>query len=327
MDFAGPFASKMFLLVVDAHSKWPEVCIMSTTTASKTVTVLQEIFARYGLPQQLVSDNGPQFVAKEFSLFMQLNGVKHIRCALYHPASNGAVERMVQTMKQSLKAGLSQGVPVEQSLTKFLLQYRITPHAVTGASPSSLFLGRTIRTRLDLLHPDIGSRVQAKQLDRKAAVDAHRSMHQFAIGQHVMTQNFCNGARWIPGTVIDQTGPVSYRIRVQGGRVWRRHVDHLIEATGESVHSEQSQQNTDTEWNTMSSDDSAFRPPTPGQSDTAAQSNGQSESVTDAVSQDHDITDAETDVTNESTESPRYPSRQRRPSSRFKDFVDSQRMH
>jgi len=339
VDFAGPFAGKMFLLVVDAHSKWPEVCIMSTTTASKTVTVLREIFARYGLPQQLVSDNGPQFVAEEFSLFLKLNGVKHIRCAPYHPASNGAVERMVQTMKQSLKAGLIQGVPVEQSLTKFLLQYRVTPHAVTGASPSSLFLGRTIRTRLDLLHPDISSRVQGKQLDRKTVVDTHRRMRQLAVGQQVMTRDFYNGGRWIPGTVIDQTGPVSYRIRVQGGRIWRRHIDHMLEATDDGIHSKQSQQNTSTAWNTMPSDNSAVQPPTPGQSVTAeAQSNGQSESdtdivphgqsesVTDVVPQDQEITDPEADVADESTESPRYPTRQRRPPSRFKDFVDSQGM-
>jgi len=67
-----------------------------------------KFFAWYGLPQQLFSDNGPQFVAEEFFKFLHLNGVKHIRSALYHPAMNGAVEHMVQTMKQSLKAGLSQ---------------------------------------------------------------------------------------------------------------------------------------------------------------------------------------------------------------------------
>ena len=331
VDFAGPFAGKMFLLVVDAHSKWPEVCIMSTTTATKTVNVLREIFARYGLPQQLVSDNGPQFVAEEFSLFLKLNGVKHIRCAPYHPASNGAVERMVQTMKQSLKAGLSQGVPVEQGLMKFLLQYRITPHAVTGASPSSLFLGRTIRTRLDLLHPNIGSRVQAKQLHRKATVDTHRRLRQFAAGQHIMTRDFYNGARWIPGTVVDQTGPVSYRVRVQGGRVWRRHVDHLLEASGEGVHRDHLQQNADSELDVMPDSEldvmpgnnSALRPPTTGQSDTAAQADEQSEPVADADSQGHEVTDAGT----ESTESPRCPTRQRRPPPRFKDYVDSQGVH
>ena len=182
VDFAGPFSGRMFLLIVDSHSKWPEIQIMSTTTASKTVSVLREVFARYGLPQQLVSDNGPQFIAEEFSEFLRLNGVKHIRSAPYHPATNGAVERMVQTMKQSLKAGVSQGIPVEQSLMKFLLHYRITPHAVTGASPCSLFLGRNIRTRLDLLHPDIESRVQGKQLSQKAFVDQHRHMRHFTVG-------------------------------------------------------------------------------------------------------------------------------------------------
>ena len=101
VDFAGPFAGKMFLVMVDTHSKWPEVHIMSTTTATKTIAVLRDIFARYGLPQQLVSDNGPQFIAEEFSRLLRLNGVKHIKCAPYHPASNGAAERMVQTMKQS----------------------------------------------------------------------------------------------------------------------------------------------------------------------------------------------------------------------------------
>ena len=203
VDFAGPFSGRMFLLVVDAHSKWPEIQIMSTTTASKTISVLREVFARYGLPQQLVSDNGPRFVAEEFLVFLRSNGVKHIRSAPYHPATNGAIERMVQTMKQSLKAGLSQGIPVEQALMKFLLHYRITPHAVTGASPSSLFLGRNIRTRLDLLHPDIESRIQGKQLAQKALTDNHRRMRHFSVGKSVLTRDFYNGARWIPGTVVE----------------------------------------------------------------------------------------------------------------------------
>jgi len=67
-------------------------------------------------------------------MFLRSNGLKHIRCAPYHLASNGAAERMVQTIKQSLKAGISQGIPLEQSLMKFLLQYRITPHVITGVS-------------------------------------------------------------------------------------------------------------------------------------------------------------------------------------------------
>ena len=89
VDFLGPFLGKMFFLVIDAHSKWPEVSIMPSTTAGQTINVLKEMFARFGIPQQLVSDNGPQFISDEFKQFMIANGVKHIKSSPYHPASKG----------------------------------------------------------------------------------------------------------------------------------------------------------------------------------------------------------------------------------------------
>ena len=104
VDFAGPFLGKSFLVVVDAHSKWPEVFEMSSTTALKTIATLRHLFAAYGLLEQLVSNNGPQFTSEEFQIFVKQNGVKHIRCAPYHPSSNGAAERFVQTFKQVMKA-------------------------------------------------------------------------------------------------------------------------------------------------------------------------------------------------------------------------------
>eukprot|EP00731_Ephydatia_muelleri_P017067 Em0010g165a len=82
VDFAGPFQGKMFLLVVDAHSKWPEVVNMTTTSAQCTIEELRRMFASYGIPEQLVSDNGPQFVSGCFEEFMKMNGVKHIKCTL-----------------------------------------------------------------------------------------------------------------------------------------------------------------------------------------------------------------------------------------------------
>ena len=100
VDFAGPFYHQSFLIVVDAHSKWPEVIAMKSTTAVATIQELRRLFAAYGLPEQLVSDNGPQFVSSEFVNFLKGNGVKHIRCAPYHPSSNGAAERFVQTFKE-----------------------------------------------------------------------------------------------------------------------------------------------------------------------------------------------------------------------------------
>ncbi|KAJ8013449.1 hypothetical protein DPEC_G00029910 [Dallia pectoralis] len=79
VDFAGPFEDRMFLVMVDAHSKWPEVAIMKSTTAGKTIEKLGEVFSRFGSPLQLVSDNGPQLVSQEMTTFLQVNGVQHIR--------------------------------------------------------------------------------------------------------------------------------------------------------------------------------------------------------------------------------------------------------
>ena len=64
--YAGPFKDTMFLVVVDANSKWPEVIPMRSTTAAKSIEVLRNLFARFGIPEQIVSDNGPQFVSEEF---------------------------------------------------------------------------------------------------------------------------------------------------------------------------------------------------------------------------------------------------------------------
>ena len=74
-------------------------------TAHKTIEILRHIFASYGLPAQLVSDNGPQFIAKEFEEFMFKNGIKHITSAPYHPATNGLIKRFVQSFKREMEAG------------------------------------------------------------------------------------------------------------------------------------------------------------------------------------------------------------------------------
>ena len=68
IDFAGPFMNSMFLIVVDAYSKWPEVIPMKSTTAENTVTCLRRIFSRFGMPLHLVSDNGPQMMSEVFQI-------------------------------------------------------------------------------------------------------------------------------------------------------------------------------------------------------------------------------------------------------------------
>ena len=89
----------MYFLAVDAHSKWLEGFELSQTTTDKTIALLRHLFALYGVPDHTVSDNVSQFVAEEFAVFMKSNGVKHLCCSPYHPASNAAVERFVRPFK------------------------------------------------------------------------------------------------------------------------------------------------------------------------------------------------------------------------------------
>jgi len=70
VDYAGPFQGHMFV-IVDAHAKWPEVFVMNSTSTDKTIEVLRQVFAAYGLLEQLVSDNSPQFIVEEFTVFLK----------------------------------------------------------------------------------------------------------------------------------------------------------------------------------------------------------------------------------------------------------------
>ena len=133
-----------FLILIDSHSKWIEVKLMSSTTSAKTIEVLRGIFASYGLPKELVSDYGPQLASSEFCDFLKKNGVKHALVPAYHPASNGAAERSVQIVKSTLKKHLEaekSGHEVKRSLQQrlddFLLTYRITPQSTTGRAPAA----------------------------------------------------------------------------------------------------------------------------------------------------------------------------------------------
>ncbi|PIK46814.1 hypothetical protein BSL78_16313 [Apostichopus japonicus] len=91
IDFAELDSQHLFISV-DSYSKWVEAIPMYQTTTTKTIEVLRTIFASYGLPEEIVSDNGPQFTSEAFRNFMNNNGIKHSRVPPYHPASNGAAE-------------------------------------------------------------------------------------------------------------------------------------------------------------------------------------------------------------------------------------------
>ena len=85
------------LLLIDAYSKWPEVHAMSSTAVQVTVQQLRRIFATHGLLHMIISDNGPQFVSKEFKQFCSSRGIQHNNIAPHHPCSNSEAEQLVET--------------------------------------------------------------------------------------------------------------------------------------------------------------------------------------------------------------------------------------
>lgn len=107
---------------------------MKTTVASETEQKLRTVFATFGLPKTVFSDNGPPFISKQLEMFFQINGIDHITSPPYHPMSNGEAENMVKTFKNAIKAAMedhrNDNSPLETVISRFLLTYRNTPHTV-----------------------------------------------------------------------------------------------------------------------------------------------------------------------------------------------------
>ena len=109
------------------HSKWIEALPASTPSTYVTVELLRPLFAQFGLPETIVTDNGSCFTSEEFVYFLEQNTIKHITSAPYHLSTNGLAERVVQIIKKGLKK-VTHG-SVKSRLAKILLAYHTTPHA------------------------------------------------------------------------------------------------------------------------------------------------------------------------------------------------------
>ena len=233
VDYAGPFKGKMFLLVVDAYSKWLEVHATTSSTSTITIELLRKLFASLGLPEVVVSDNGTTFTSQEFADFMKNNGIRHVRSPPYHPSSNGLAERAVQTLKEGLRK--VQCGSLETRLSKFLLNYRITPHSSIGSSPAELMWGRTLRSKLDLLRPDIDHNAERATDRQKSSHDVHSSQRHFAVNETVYARNYGSGPQWLPGRIVSLQGNVMYCVWLLDNQEIVHHVDQLRQCltTGE----------------------------------------------------------------------------------------------
>ncbi|XP_055542898.1 uncharacterized protein K02A2.6-like [Wyeomyia smithii] len=210
IDFAGPVFDQYFLVVVDAHSKWPEVKIVQSPTTPAVTEFLDELFSRFGDPETVVSDNAP-----------------------YHPQSNGQAKRFVDTLKRSLMK-INEGEKIAKTLQVFLQTYRSTPsRTLQGKSPTELMLGRKMRTILSLLKPTQRQPATVNQKQNEQFNRKHGTVSRsFQTGDKVYAKVYtANKWIWSAGEVIEAIGNVNYNVllKVQHKRrkLIRSHANQL----------------------------------------------------------------------------------------------------
>ncbi|XP_041979500.1 uncharacterized protein K02A2.6-like [Aricia agestis] len=222
VDYLGPFNNKYYLIIIDAHSKWIEAERVSGTSAATLISSFRKIFARFGLPKRVVSDNGPPFTSAELAVYFKKNGIRHTLTAPYHPASNGAAENAVRSVKRALKKAIVDNVDDDTALSRFLFTYRNTTHSTTGREPAVALLGRRLRGRLDLLRPDTEELVRDRQVVSERRRDARS--RTVVPGDAVLFRDYSRRNRkWSEGVVLDRESPESYAVKANDGQVHKRH--------------------------------------------------------------------------------------------------------
>jgi len=127
---------KVYLIVVDYYSRWFEMKKLNNQSSARVILILKELFSTHGIPDIIVSDNGPQFSSDVFVLFATEYGFVHVTTSPKYPRANGEVERAVRTVKALLRKN--------EDPYPALLAYRSTPlqngfitQRVTNGVPSA----------------------------------------------------------------------------------------------------------------------------------------------------------------------------------------------
>ena len=127
------FNGATYLLTVGYYSHYPEIVKMTSTTSESTIKALHSIFSRLGIPEILISDNGPQYASEAMKGFAKSYGFNHITSSPHYPQGNAFAERTVKAVKDLLQKSK------DSYLT--LMAYRATPFPWCGRSPAELLMG------------------------------------------------------------------------------------------------------------------------------------------------------------------------------------------
>ena len=244
-----------YLVIVDRFSGWPHI-VASVSGAHGFCRALLSYFSTFGVPEELSTDGGPEFTARETAVLLGRWGVRHRLSSAYHPQSNGRAEVAVKFMKRLLLTHVNaDGEFHTDAVAAGLLQYRNTPDPETGLSPAQVVFGRSVRDLLPItpeatifesptVHPvwrdTWACQEQAMRLRFARQTDVlgerSRPLPSLSPGATVLIQNQTgqHPKRWDrTGSVIEARAHDQYVVKVHGsGRVTLRNRRFLRPITG-----------------------------------------------------------------------------------------------
>lgn len=262
--FLRPLPSSEYLLVVvDRYSRFSEVEIVHSTRASVVIPKLDKIFSVHGIPDTLISDNGPPFNGDHYARYLNALGIQAKYSTPYWPQGNAIVERFMRPLGKALKTAKLEGRPWRQELSRFLLQYRITPHCTTGVPPSELLYNRVIKGKLPVIsskkvinrHKEARDNEEVRKEKNRDYANhrRHTKKSKIQVGDYVLvkqeknnklTANFSSK----PYKVIQRTGP-EIKAQSNDGHIVTRNASHFKQIkkpendTEDEDYPEHSQQN------------------------------------------------------------------------------------
>ena len=209
---------------------------LSSETSKSVIRSLMAIFSRFGVPDTLVTDNGPCLDSSEFAKFADQWNFQHVTSSPRYPQSNGKAENAVRTVKRLFTKCRAAGVSEFQAL----LDWRNTPSEGTDSSPAQRLLGRRCKTLLptlgNLLAPDFSLTNEANKLrDRKARQRRYynrgkRALSPVKPGETVRVRS--NAGTWKQAECLREVAPRSYDVQIDGAVLRRNRKD--IWRTGEA---------------------------------------------------------------------------------------------
>jgi hypothetical protein len=173
VDYGGPYPDGHYnLVMVDKRSRYPVVAEVPSTRFEATQEKMKGIFATYGTPRTIESDNGPPFNGKEFAQFAEEEGFKHHRITPLHPRANGQAENFMRLINKTEQIANIQGKTKAErrnAIQEMLVAYRATPHPATNVTPYEAMKNREMRTKLDYEDPEEERNPKEEEIDQRDA--------------------------------------------------------------------------------------------------------------------------------------------------------------